>query len=88
MSKIKELLKSPHIQIAIATGICIIILAYVSKRILPQPMSELAIAIPPFLMTIYEAVLSRHKDSKISTPWYWILAIFAATAILILFHVI
>jgi hypothetical protein len=70
MSKFKELIKSPHIQIALATGICIIILAYVSKRVLPQPMAELAIAIPPFLMTIYEAVLSRQRDSKISTPWY------------------
>jgi hypothetical protein len=51
-------------------------------------MSELAIAIPPFLMTIFEAVLSRHKDSKISTTWYWILAIFSATGIVILCHVI
>ena len=88
MSKFKELIKSPHIQIAIATGICIIVLAYVSKHVLPKPMSELAIAMPPFLMTIFEAVLSRHKDSKITTPWYWILTIFAATSIVILFNVI
>ncbi len=87
MSKFKELIKSPHIQIALATGINIIILAYVSKRVLPQPMSELSLAMPPFLMTIYEVVLRRYKDSKICTPWYWILAIFIATAIVILFHV-
>ena len=88
MSKLKELFRSPHVQIALATGICIIALAYVSKRILLQPMGELAIAIPPFFMTIYEAVLSRHKDSKICKPWYWILAIFIITGIVILVHTI
>jgi hypothetical protein len=38
MSKIKELIKSPHIQIALATGFSIIVMAYFSKRVLPKPM--------------------------------------------------
>ena len=83
MASLKELIKSPHIQISLATGVSIIILAYVSKKVLPEPIGYLPLAIPPFIATIYEAVLNKYKDSKICTTWYWITAIFAATAIVI-----
>ena len=86
MSKFKEHIKSPHIQISIATGVSIIVLAYFSKRVLPRPIGYLSLAIPPFFMTIYEAVLKKHKDSRICTTWYWIVAIFIATAIVIFVH--
>jgi hypothetical protein len=86
MTKLKERLKSPHIQIALATGVSILVLAYASKRILPEPIGYLPLAIPPFLATIYESILSRYKNSKICTTWYWIVAIFVATAIVIGFH--
>ncbi len=88
MSKLKELIKSPHIQIALATGVSIIVLAYVSKRVLPEPMGYLPLAIPPFLAVIYESLLGRYKDSKICRTWYWVVAIFVATALVILFHMI
>jgi hypothetical protein len=82
----KEMLASPHIHIALATGISIIVLAYVSKRVLPEPMGKLPMAIPPFLMVIWEAVSSKHRDLWISRPGYWIAAIFATTGLVILFH--
>ena len=88
MTKIKELLQSPHIQIALATGISIIILAYFSKRVLPEPIGYVPLAIPPIFMTIHEVVLQRFKNSRITTTWYWIVAIFVATAIVIFAHVI
>jgi predicted histidine transporter YuiF (NhaC family) len=83
MSKLKELLKSSHIQIALATGISIIVLAYFSKRVLPRPIGYLPTALPPFLMVVYEAVLDRYKDRKICTAWYWVVALFVATALVI-----
>ncbi len=86
MKKLKELIKSPHIQIALATGVSIIVMAYVSKRMLSEPIGYISLAIPPFLATIYEAVLNRYKDSRICTTWYWIVAIFIATAVVIVFH--
>jgi predicted histidine transporter YuiF (NhaC family) len=58
MQKLKELIKSPHIQIALATGVSIIVLAYFSKKILPEPIGYLPLAIPPFIATIYEAVVA------------------------------
>ena len=88
MSKFKEELKSPHIYIALATGFSIIILAFVSKRVLLEPIGYLSLAMPPFIATIFESLYSRYKDSKICTTWYWVVAILAATAFVIIFHMI
>jgi predicted histidine transporter YuiF (NhaC family) len=83
MTKLKELLKSAHIQISLATGISIIVMAYFSKRVLPRPIGYLPTALPPFLMVVYEAVLDRYKDRKICTAWYWVAAILVTTALVI-----
>jgi hypothetical protein len=84
MSRFKELVKSPHIHISLATGLSIIVLAYFSKRILPEPIGYLPLAMPPFIATIYESVLAKYKDSKICTTWYWVVAIVVATALVII----
>ena len=88
MSKFRELIKSPHIHIALATGFSIIIMAYVSKKILPEPMGSIPLAIPPLLMLLYEAIIGRYKNSRISNTWYWILAILISTAIIIAIYMI
>ena len=86
MSKIKELIKSPHIHMSLATGISIIVLAYFSKHVLSEPIGYLPLAIPPFLMTIWESLLSKNKYKHICKTWYWVVAIFIATALVILFN--
>ena len=86
MSKVKDFFKSPHIQIALATGFSIIIMSYFSKRILPRPIGNLPSAIPPFIMVIYEGVLTKYKNKKISKSGYWIVAILLTTAIIIGFY--
>ncbi len=88
MKKLKEFIKSPHIQIAFAAGVSIIVLAYFSKRILPEPIGYLPSAIPPFVAVVYEGVLAKHKNKKIATTWYWIAAIFIVTAVIIVFHLV
>jgi len=85
MSKIIEFFQSPHIQIALATGISILVLAYFSKRVFTEPVGYLPLAAPPFVATIFESVYAKHKESKICTPWYWVIAIFLATALVITF---
>jgi hypothetical protein len=84
----KKAIASPHIHIALATGISIIVLATVSKRVLDKPMGKLSMALPPFLMVIWEAVSSRHRESWFCRSGYWITAIFVATGLVILFHAI
>jgi hypothetical protein len=86
MKKLKDFIKSPHIQIALVTGICIIIIAWFSKRILAEPISYVQAAIPPFLMALYEGFSVRFKDKKIFTTWYWITAIILSTLLIIAIH--
>jgi hypothetical protein len=86
MKKLKDLIRSPHIQISLVTGFSIIVLAYFSKKILPEPIGYLPLAIPPFIATIYEAVVNKYKDSWITTTWYWLVAILLATAVVIGFY--
>ena len=88
MKKIIEILKSSHIQIALTTGVCIIVLAFVSKRILPEPMGYAPLAIPPFIMTMYEYVANRYNDKKIFTTWYWVTAIFSSTVLIIAYYLL
>lgn len=88
MSKLKEIIKSPHVHIALATGISIIVMAYFSKRILPKPIGFLPTAIPPLLMTLYEAVMIRYKNKRICTTWYWVVAIFFTTVLIIVLHLV
>ncbi|KAA3615442.1 MAG: hypothetical protein DWQ05_13905 [Calditrichaeota bacterium] len=88
MSKLREFFRSPHIQIALATGISIIALAFVSKRLLAEPMHNLIIALPPFIALTFETLLGRYKDSKICTTWYWVTAVLGATAVIIFFYLI
>lgn len=85
MLKIIEFFKSPHIQISLATGFSIIVLAYFSKKVLPEPIGYLPLALPPFIAVLYESVLGKYENSKICTTWYWIVAILLATALVILF---
>ncbi len=86
MSKFLEFIKSPHILMALATGISIIVLAYFSKRVLPQEIGYLPSALPPFIMVIYESLLQKYKDRPFLNVWYWILGIFVITVIVILIH--
>ena len=80
MKKIKF---SPTIQIALAAGVSILALAYLSKRVLPEPLSYLELALPPFVGTIYEAVTKKKKAAWYARPLYGILAILLATVLVI-----
>ena len=88
MSKLIAILKSAHIHVALATGASIILLAYFSKHILSEPIGNLSRSGPPFLMVIYESLIAikKYKSKKWMKSIYWVIAIFAATAMVILMH--
>ncbi len=83
MRKTKNFSVHPRIQIALATGLSIVVLAYFSKRVLSEPLSYLELAAPPFLAMIYETATAKNKDVWFSRPMYGILAILLATALVI-----
>jgi len=64
VSKLIEIVKSPHIQIALAAGISIIVMAYFPKRVLPNPIGYLELAIPPFITTFMKWLLLSIKTKE------------------------
>ena len=86
MNSLKKKTISPYIQIALATGISIIIMAYFSKRVLTEPIGYLSLAVPPFIASIFSGFYERKKESGLFKTWYWITAIFVATAVVIWVH--
>lgn len=86
MSTLKELCKSPLIHVALTTGICIIILAFSSKRILPEPIGFAQMAIPAFLMSIHSTFFQRNKDHPLWQSKYWVLLILFVTIVIILIN--
>lgn len=88
MTEIKKMMKSSHIQIAIAAGLSILAIACFSAWVLPKPINPMLLAIPPLIEVIYEGLLSKYKDSKFLKTGYWVCAILLSTALLILLHLI
>ncbi len=86
MSKVVDFFKNGRIQVALAAGISIVVLAYVSKRVLPEPIPKLHLAIPPLIMAIYEAAAAKKEHTNYSKTPYWIAAIFVATILVIVLN--
>jgi hypothetical protein len=84
MSKFKKFSINPQIQIALATGTSIIVLAYFSKRVLPEPLSYLELALPPFIAVFFVNPPSKKKKAVwYGHPLYGVLAILLATVLVI-----
>jgi hypothetical protein len=86
--KIQQFFISHHIQLALAAGASIIALAFVSKRVLVEPMDDLVSAFPPLLAVIAEGVITKYKGHCIATTWYWVAAILLSTAVIITLHIV
>ncbi len=86
VEKVKEYLAHPIIQIALAAGASIIILAYFSKRVLPQPLSTLELALPPFVATLFEALAKTREGAWYTRPVFGVIAIALATVLVIAFN--
>ncbi len=86
MAKVKEYFEHPIIQIALALGFSTIVLNRVSQWLSIEPIGDSAMAIPAFVAAIYGYVSFKYKNYKFSTTWYWIVAIFVATWLVILYH--
>lgn len=80
----KNLLKSPHIQIAFASGVSIVVLAYFSKRVFNEQIGDVILGIPPFIAFIFELILNKYQNSKFAKTWYWVTGIFLSAGIIII----
>lgn len=88
MSKLKAFFTSGHIQVALAAGASIVLLAYFSKHVLPEPIGSLSRTWPPFFLAIYEslAYTKKYKNKSWMKSIYWVIVILLATALVIIVH--
>ena len=73
----------PRIQLALASGVSIVVLAWFSKRVLPEPLGNLELAAPPFLAAVFEAATTKVKARWYGRPWCGILLVLLATGAVI-----
>jgi hypothetical protein len=86
MKTIKEFFTHPIIQLALVSGASIIALAYVSKRVLHEPMRSIYISLPPLLVAMAGGLLGMKKKAWYTNVNYWIIAIAMTTILIIVLH--
>lgn len=74
------------ILVALATGISIVAMAFVSKRVLAEPIRPMYFAVPPLLMSAYEYLAHRQKGRFLSSSAFWAVTILVVTALLLLLN--
>ena len=85
MKKVLEYLANEHIQIALATGSSIIILAIFFKRYLEIPVPAFESALPAFVFVGFEVLTEKRKQltGPWSRPWPWILLMYLVMVLVI-----
>ena len=83
---VKEFIAHPIIQTALVLGACTIILAYFSKRVLAEPLSNLELGLPALLGMLFQGMTSLRKTKIFYRPWIGMLIIAASTALIILIN--
>lgn len=85
MNALLEFIKNDQIQLATASGACIIILAVFFKKIMHIPVPFLEASLPGFMFCIYEA--TRKKGASTgriwSKPWLYAALMFLVTGLVI-----
>ena len=86
MPNLKENLRSPYIQIAIAAGVSILAFATSSAWVSTKPYDPMMMTIPPLIEVVHGVVYKKRKNAWYARTWYWICGILVSTALLILFR--
>jgi D-alanyl-D-alanine carboxypeptidase len=86
IGNIKEFFRSKHIQLALVSGLSIIALAYVSKRVLAEPMGKLSTSFPALIMALAEWIMGMKKRKWYANKNLWIAAVAVSTVMVIGWH--
>ncbi len=86
MPNLKENLRSPYIQIAIAAGVSILAFATSSVWFSAKPYDPLLLTIPALIEIVHGVVYTKRKNAWYARTWYWVCGILLSTALLILFR--
>jgi hypothetical protein len=86
LESLKEFIRSKHIQLALVTGVSLIVLTFVSKRVLSAPMENIYISIPGLIMVAAEGVLGLKKKAWYTNQYLWIISAVLATSLIVVLH--
>jgi hypothetical protein len=85
---IKEFFQSKHIRLALVAGASIISLAYVSKRVLAEPMDSIYFTFPALVVVAAEGAIGTKKKARYTRPVFWLILIALVTIAVIALHLI
>jgi hypothetical protein len=88
MNILIKIIRNPHIQVALVTGLCIITLAVVFKRILHLELSNLESGLPALVFFIFEAGHKKFAGKFWGRPLFWNLLLIALTGSIIILRII
>ncbi|MFH2053568.1 MAG: hypothetical protein ABIK96_13975 [bacterium] len=69
MTRIKEFLAHPIIQMALVLGAVTILLAIYSKRVAAEPLRNWELALPGFCGTLFQGFSQSRRSSPFSRTW-------------------
>jgi len=78
----------PVIQMALAVGCSILVMAWFSKHVLPRPIGYLPGAFPPFLAALSEVARKRYPERIVAKTGFWVAAVLLATALVVAAHAV
>ena len=86
MKVIREFFSHPIIQTVLVLGVCTVTLAYFSKRVLAEPLSNLELGLPALLAMVFQGLTSNRKTRIFYRPWIGMLIIAVTTALIIILN--
>lgn len=84
MKTIKEFFAHPIIQMALVLGAVTVILAYVSKRVLDEPLRNWELALPALLASLWQGLAMKLRGSRIGATWVGMLVVVVAAGLVVL----
>ena len=85
---LQELVRSPHIHLALVTGGSLIALTLVSKKVLSAPMKNIWIITPGLFMVAAEAAMETKTRAWYANPYCYVVASVLATVLIIVAHLV
>jgi hypothetical protein len=84
MSKLKEFLKAPIIQVSIAAGVSILAIATSTIWLPMRWFDPMLLTVPALIEVFYGALSRKYRGARFMKTWYWCCGILVSTALLIL----
>lgn len=78
----------PVLQMALAVGCSILVMAWFSKHVLPRPIGYVPGAFPPILAALSEVARKRYPGRSVAETGAWIAAVLLATALVAAAHAV